>query len=76
MQGFHPGRKLIFVLACKYLLIRELAVLDWQKGVVDVRIGFVEMYNESNDILLTVFVRNKAVNIFCPVLNVLASVKA
>ena len=39
------------------------------------RIGFVQVYDESDDVLLTVFVRNKAVNILCPFLNVLASGK-
>lgn len=75
MDGFHPGRKLIFVLACKDPLVRELAVLDRQQGAVDMRIGFVQMYNKSGDVLLTVFVRNEAVNILRPILDVLAPIK-
>ena len=42
---------------------------------MDVWIGFVQVYDESDDVLLTIFVRDEAVNILCPLLNVLASVK-
>ena len=75
MQGFHPGRKLVFVLSGKYLFVCKLAVLDWQEGAVYVRIGFIQVYDESDNVFLAVFVRNEVINILCPFLNVLASGK-
>ena len=75
MEGFHAGRELVLVLAGEDLLVGKPAVTDWQKGAVDVRIGFVEMYDEGDDVFLTVFVRNEAVNIPRPLLDVGAAVE-
>ena len=47
MELLHPFAVLELVLSGEYLLVRKLAVLDWQKRTVDVRVQLVEMYNEA-----------------------------
>ena len=53
--------------------LRRMSAMRSGMGAVYVRIGFVQVYDESDDVLLTVFVRDEAVNILCPFLNILAS---
>ena len=36
MKLFHPLAELVLVLSGEYLLVRKLAVLDWQKNAMDV----------------------------------------
>lgn len=59
MKLFHPCAVFKLVLTGEYFLVRKATVFDWQKRTVDVWIQFVKMYNESGDILFTIFATYK-----------------
>lgn len=70
MELFHPFAVLELVLSGEYLLVRKLAVLDWQKRTVDVRVQLVQMYNESGYVLLAVSAAHERIDIFRPAFDV------
>src|SRR5574344_2507109 len=65
----------IFIFAGKHLLESKFAVLAWEDCTMNMRCGFVKMYIETNDILLTIFVTYETVHIPCPMLYFWHSVK-
>ena len=70
MELFHPFAVLELVLSGEYLLVRKLAVLDWQKRTVDVRVQLVQMYNEGGYIQLAVSAAHERIDIFRPAFDV------
>ena len=73
MQLLHLGTVFIFVLSCKELLERKTSILNRQKSTVYMRVQFIAVYNESSDILFSIFFADKGINILCPFLYVLTS---
>ena len=70
MELLHPFAVLELVLSGEYLLVRKLAVLDWQKRTVDVRVQLVEMYNEGGYVLLAVPAAHERIDILRPAFDV------
>ena len=68
MKLAETSASLIFVIAGKDFLVGESAVLDWQQGAVYVRIQFVQVYIETDDVLLTEPAGHESINVLRPFL--------
>ena len=70
MKLFHSCTIFKLILTGEDFLVRKATILDWQKRTVDMRVQFIQMYNECSDVLLTISATNELINILGPAFNV------
>ena len=67
MQGKKIVLVIYTVLTMEDFLEGELLIfINWQKRTVDVRIFFIAVDDEGNDVFLSIFTCHKAVDVLCP----------
>lgn len=67
MQGKKIVLVIYAVLTMEDLLEGELLILvNWQKRTVDVRIFFIAVDDEGDEVFLSIFICHKAIDVLCP----------
>ena len=59
MKLFHSCTIFKLILTGEDFRVRKATILDWQKRTVDMRVLFIQMYNECSDVLLTISATNE-----------------